>query len=245
MSTDKVARRASFEGARKVINMSKDMIEWYEKGDGGKLNCSMSVVDTAEIIKKPPLIDGEYLEAAVLGWGIEVLLAFFLVSDATTDSSITRLGLHFRGESYYVGYSGALWIRRSRRCLSSLYEQAFTKKRSLIMVYKTAYSFHLPVTLAVYMFHHVNTALVACMPEQRRVLDENLERKDSECERRILEVFEGPEVDLRMADGVYEERVYRELVVMIGEILEVKGKSILKGEMFTTGERQYRLGLPS
>ncbi|KAK0215327.1 Polyprenyl synthetase-domain-containing protein [Armillaria nabsnona] len=79
-----------------------------------------------------PLTDDEYLKAAVLGWGIELLRAFFLVSDDMMDSSITRrcqpcwypapevgqiaindsfmleaaiyylLKRHFRGESYYV-----------------------------------------------------------------------------------------------------------------------------------------------
>ncbi|KAK0472875.1 hypothetical protein IW261DRAFT_726970 [Armillaria novae-zelandiae] len=78
----------------------------------------------------------------------------------------------------------------------------------------------------------MNTALVACMPEQRRVLNGNHERKNSECERRVLEVFESSEVGLRMTNGMYEEGVYREPVVMIGEIPGVKGKSILKGEVF-------------
>ncbi|KAK0468696.1 hypothetical protein IW261DRAFT_1517968, partial [Armillaria novae-zelandiae] len=70
------------------------------------------------------------------------------------------------------------------------------------------------------------------MPEQRRVLNGNPERKGSECERRVLGVLESSEVDLRMTDGVYEEEVYRELVVMIGEIPGVKGRSILKGRFY-------------
>ncbi|KAK0430885.1 isoprenoid synthase domain-containing protein [Armillaria borealis] len=70
--------------------------------------------------KGTPLTDNEYLKATVLSWGIELLQAFFLVSDDMMDSSITRRGqpcwyrvpkickitinelMHFRGESYYV-----------------------------------------------------------------------------------------------------------------------------------------------
>ncbi len=45
-------------------------------------------------------------------------------------------------------------------------------------------------------------------------------------------VFESPEVDLRKRHGVYEGRVYGELVAMIGEILEVERNSMLKQEVF-------------
>ncbi len=41
-----------------------------------------------------------------------------------------------------------------------------------------------------------------------------------------------PEVDLRKRYGVYEEKVYGELVAMIGGIPEVEGKSTLKREVF-------------
>ncbi|KAF9076896.1 farnesyl-diphosphate synthase [Rhodocollybia butyracea] len=147
-SNDKAARRAKFEGAWNVIRdellahfkscgMPQEAQEWYGKNldynvPGGKLNRGMSVVDTAEILKGRPLSDGEYLQAAVLGWGVELLQAFFLVSDDLMDSSITRRGqpcwyripkigliavndafmlesaiyyllkVHFKKESYYV-----------------------------------------------------------------------------------------------------------------------------------------------
>ncbi|EEB91110.1 hypothetical protein MPER_10587 [Moniliophthora perniciosa FA553] len=128
-SNDKAARRAKFEGAWNVIReellthfkgegMPQDAVEWYSRNldynvPGGKLNRGMSVVDTAEILKGRPLKDGEYLQAAVLGWGVELLQAFFLVSDDLMDSSVTRRGQpccaiyyllkkHFKKESYYV-----------------------------------------------------------------------------------------------------------------------------------------------
>ncbi|KAK0232080.1 farnesyl-diphosphate synthase [Armillaria nabsnona] len=279
MPTDKAARRARFEGAWKVIKqklldyitgegMPKDAIERYErvksrlKRPGGKLNHDMSVVNTAVIIKETPLIDDKYLKAAVLGWGVELLQAFFLVSDDMMDSSIARLGQiaindsfmleaaiyyllkkPFRRESYYVDIPEPfleMTFQTEMRQLIDLItapedevdlSKFSLKKHSLIVIYKTAYySFYLPVALAMYMFHIgkigtdildnkcswcVNTALAVCTPEQRRVLDENYGRKDSECERKVKEVFESPEVDLRKRYGVYEEKVYGELVPMI------------------------------
>lgn len=66
---------------------------------GGKLNRGISVIDTAEILLNRPLSDkpdakrtSEYYRAAILGWGIELLQAYFLVSDDMMDGSITRRG---------------------------------------------------------------------------------------------------------------------------------------------------------
>ncbi|EGN97321.1 hypothetical protein SERLA73DRAFT_169696 [Serpula lacrymans var. lacrymans S7.3] len=118
-------------------NMPQDAIEWYKRSleynvPGGKLNRGMSVVDSVEILKGRSLSDDEYFKAALLGWCIELLQAFFLVSDDMMDQSITRrsqpcwfrlenvgniaindsfmlemaiyqlLKKHFRQESYYV-----------------------------------------------------------------------------------------------------------------------------------------------
>jgi farnesyl diphosphate synthase len=108
MSSDKAARRAKFEDAFNVIRdeliahaktegLPAEAIEWYRQNldyncPGGKLNRGISVVDTVEILKGRPLSDEEYLKAAILGWCVELLQAFFLVSDDIMDSSITRRG---------------------------------------------------------------------------------------------------------------------------------------------------------
>jgi len=145
---DMLARRTKFEGAWKLIRdellehfgkegMPKEATEWYQRNldynvPGGKLNRGMSVVDSVEIIKGRVLTHDEFVKAAVLGWCVELLQAYFLVVDDIMDSSVTRrsqpcwyrapavgmiaindslmlgaaiyhlLKLHFRGESYYV-----------------------------------------------------------------------------------------------------------------------------------------------
>lgn len=103
---DKAASRAKFEGVFAAIReellqhfagegMPVEAVEWYRKNldynvPGGKLNRGISVVDTVEILKGSALTEDEYFKAAVLGWCIELLQAFFLVSDDIMDSSITR-----------------------------------------------------------------------------------------------------------------------------------------------------------
>ncbi|KAF2402664.1 ERG20 farnesyl diphosphate synthase [Trichodelitschia bisporula] len=59
---------------------------------GGKYNRGMSVVDSTQILLGRDLTADEYFKAATLGWMIELLQAFFLVSDDIMDSSITRRG---------------------------------------------------------------------------------------------------------------------------------------------------------
>ncbi|KAK1217931.1 Farnesyl pyrophosphate synthetase [Marasmius sp. AFHP31] len=108
-SADKAVRRAEFENAWNVIRgelienfkshgMPQQAIDWYSRSldynvPGGKLNRGLSVVETVEILKgRRPLSDEEYFKAAVLGWCVELLQAFFLVSDDLMDSSVTRRG---------------------------------------------------------------------------------------------------------------------------------------------------------
>ncbi|KAI0783522.1 farnesyl-diphosphate synthase [Abortiporus biennis] len=104
----KAQKRQKFEHVFSVIReellthfdgegMPKDASQWYRSNldynvPGGKLNRGMSVVDTVEILKGSALTDDEYFKAAVLGWCIELLQAFFLVSDDIMDSSVTRRG---------------------------------------------------------------------------------------------------------------------------------------------------------
>ncbi|KAG6833026.1 hypothetical protein H0H87_012285 [Tephrocybe sp. NHM501043] len=104
--SSKAARRGKFEGVFDVIRdelvdhckkegLPTEALEWYRANldyntPGGKLNRGLSVIDTAEILKGRPLTEEEYLKAAVLGWSVELLQAYFLVADDIMDSSITR-----------------------------------------------------------------------------------------------------------------------------------------------------------
>ncbi|KAG8962410.1 Farnesyl pyrophosphate synthetase [Tulasnella sp. 419] len=82
-------------GYLKSLNMPANAIEWFSKNldyntPGGKLNRGISVVDTAELLLGHQLEGEEYYRVALLGWCVELLQAFFLVSDDIMDSSITR-----------------------------------------------------------------------------------------------------------------------------------------------------------
>lgn len=50
------------------------------------------MVDTFEILQGRPLTEDEFFKTSVLGWCIELLQAFFLVSDDIMDASVTRRG---------------------------------------------------------------------------------------------------------------------------------------------------------
>ncbi|OQO14017.1 Farnesyl pyrophosphate synthase [Cryoendolithus antarcticus] len=72
-------------------------LDWFEKSLtyntlGGKCNRGLSVIDTTQILLGRDLTSDEYFHAATLGWMIELLQAFFLVSDDIMDSSKTRRG---------------------------------------------------------------------------------------------------------------------------------------------------------
>ena len=80
--------------------MPQEAIKWYVdllnyNTPGGKLNRGLSVVDTYLILKGKKIEDlseSEYKKVAILGWSIELLQAFFLVSDDIMDASKTRRG---------------------------------------------------------------------------------------------------------------------------------------------------------
>ncbi|QRV89379.1 farnesyl-diphosphate synthase [Ceratobasidium sp. AG-Ba] len=110
--------------------MPEDVCAWFGKSldyntPGGKLNRGISVIDTAEIMLGRPLKDepdasgsSEFYRAAILGWGIELLQAYFLVSDDMMDASITR-----RGQPcwYKVPAVGNIAINDSFMIESSIY----------------------------------------------------------------------------------------------------------------------------
>lgn len=80
--------------------MPQEAIDWYVKSlyyntPGGKLNRGLSVVDTYCILTNQSvddLDDSKYHKVALLGWCIELLQGFFLVSDDIMDQSKTRRG---------------------------------------------------------------------------------------------------------------------------------------------------------
>ncbi|KAF3930405.1 Dimethylallyltranstransferase [Arthrobotrys entomopaga] len=126
-------------GALEGYKIPPEAAVWYRRvlehnTIGGKCNRGMSVVDTYSILtgKNVDLSNPEFLRSAILGWGTELLQAYFLVADDIMDSSKTRRGSpcwylhegvgmiaindafmleaaiyvllkkHFRQESYYV-----------------------------------------------------------------------------------------------------------------------------------------------
>ncbi|EOD53185.1 putative farnesyl pyrophosphate synthetase protein [Neofusicoccum parvum UCRNP2] len=57
---------------------------------GGKCNRGISVIDTVSLLLDRGLTEDEFFHAATLGWMVELLQAFFLVSDDIMDHSTTR-----------------------------------------------------------------------------------------------------------------------------------------------------------
>ncbi|CAH6723856.1 farnesyl pyrophosphate synthase [[Candida] jaroonii] len=109
--SDKVQARERFigefdglvEDLKTILNdykMPQEAIDWYVRQlyyntPGGKLNRGLSVIDTYCILtnQKVEDLDKEtYKEVAILGWCIELLQGFFLVSDDIMDQSKTRRG---------------------------------------------------------------------------------------------------------------------------------------------------------
>ncbi|KAL7625369.1 hypothetical protein AAE478_004586 [Parahypoxylon ruwenzoriense] len=81
----------------KQYNLPQQQLDWYKKSLeintlGGKCNRGMSVPDSVSLLLNKELSEEEYFQAATLGWMIELLQAFFLVSDDIMDGSITRRG---------------------------------------------------------------------------------------------------------------------------------------------------------
>jgi len=81
----------------KSYKLPQEQLDWYKKSlevnaVGGKGNRGMSVPDSVSLLLDRPLSEEEYFQASTLGWMVELLQAFFLVSDDIMDSSITRRG---------------------------------------------------------------------------------------------------------------------------------------------------------
>lgn len=81
----------------KSLEMAPGAIEWYRENlmhntMGGKLNRGLAVVETCSILRGRELRKQEYFDAAILGWCVELLQAFFLVADDMMDESKTRRG---------------------------------------------------------------------------------------------------------------------------------------------------------
>lgn len=72
-------------------------LEWYERNidfnlPGGKLNRGLAILDTVEVMKDRELTEDECFKVAVMGWCIELIQAYFLVTDDLMDGSLTRRG---------------------------------------------------------------------------------------------------------------------------------------------------------
>ncbi|EMC93941.1 hypothetical protein BAUCODRAFT_158585 [Baudoinia panamericana UAMH 10762] len=77
--------------------LPEQALKWFEQSLhhntlGGKYNRGLSVIDTTQLLLGRELSEDEYFKTATLGWMIELLQAFFLVSDDIMDASKTRRG---------------------------------------------------------------------------------------------------------------------------------------------------------
>mmetsp|Transcript_52196 Transcript_52196/g.110915 ORF Transcript_52196/g.110915 Transcript_52196/m.110915 type:complete len:361 (-) Transcript_52196:3-1085(-) len=78
-------------------SVKEQLITYYSKClpytvPGGKMTRGLTVVKGVEVLKQRALTDEEFKHAAILGWQVEWLQAFFLVADDIMDASITRRG---------------------------------------------------------------------------------------------------------------------------------------------------------
>ena len=81
----------------------------------------------------------------------------------------------------------------------------------------------------------INVALAVASPEQRKVLEENYGRMDSEKEMRVKEIYEA--IGLRERYRIYEASLKEQIEAMIAEIPEPEGNvdgGVLKREVFTS-----------
>ncbi|KAG0007080.1 Farnesyl pyrophosphate synthetase [Modicella reniformis] len=80
------------------LSIPQNAMDWFKRSmdynvPGGKLNRGLTVAATLRILKRDtPLSEDEIFKANLLGWCVEWLQAFFLVSDDIMDNSLTRRG---------------------------------------------------------------------------------------------------------------------------------------------------------
>ncbi|KAJ3057169.1 Farnesyl pyrophosphate synthetase [Rhizophlyctis rosea] len=90
LAADVLAEIESYHLPQDGIDYVKKML--YATVPGGKNNRGMTVPSALRDILKRDLTEQEWFRAATLGWCVELLQAFFLISDDIMDSSITRRG---------------------------------------------------------------------------------------------------------------------------------------------------------
>ncbi|KAJ1981427.1 Farnesyl pyrophosphate synthetase [Dimargaris xerosporica] len=90
-------------GDLETLNALPETKAWVRRAveynvNGGKMNRGLSVVDALAVLRRQqtgqatPLSAEDTKRATILGWCIELLQAFFLISDDIMDSSVTRRG---------------------------------------------------------------------------------------------------------------------------------------------------------
>ena len=82
--------RDEFEMDEDAVAWVKDMVEYTVPG--GKLNRALFVLESLRFLVDEAAYDGLKEKAAVCGWAIEWLQAYFLIEDDIMDGSITRRG---------------------------------------------------------------------------------------------------------------------------------------------------------
>lgn len=101
----------------------------------------MSVPDSVSLLKGTPLSQEEYFQSATLGWMIELLQAFFLVSDDIMDSSITRRG-------------APCWYRQPQVGMIAI-NDAFMLESAIFTLLKKYFRSHPSYVDLIELFHEV------------------------------------------------------------------------------------------
>ncbi|KAI8824143.1 isoprenoid synthase domain-containing protein [Fimicolochytrium jonesii] len=90
ISEDIVQDLGNYKVPKEGVEHIKRMLHYTVPG--GKLNRGLTVPSALKSLFKRDLTKDELFKAQVLGWGVEWLQAFFLITDDIMDGSITRRG---------------------------------------------------------------------------------------------------------------------------------------------------------